>query len=365
MAQFPTVVQGGIQPNDRRLGKKIDASKAGELTIASFNIRNLGSRQRSLKDYAALADLVDEADVVLIQEAGLGVFRRDQVSAAERQRLDAVEAVLQVFLGDNWNVIRAEQPSGVGAGRETAIMAYRTQGQGFAITADWGKYADLGEKRDMALFQITMTQAGSSTTQTMTFGSVHLTPEDPDRGQQMIKVAQWLVEQGDARAIVMGDFNWGYKKTSGVENYKGEHRVRELHAQGKVFQLFHELSYLGKAKPGQLRTNMGFRKDGYFYDQFLTTPAVAKALVDGGKLLQDCGLLAFGAHSAYMKDAIERSVKQRSYGLNQYLSVTPIEESAHSEAVAKARQRIERQAQNDATWRLSDHRVVWMQLKVF
>ena len=50
----------------------INKSKQNELTIVSFNIRNLGARQRSLKDFAGIADLLDESDVVMIQEAGLG-----------------------------------------------------------------------------------------------------------------------------------------------------------------------------------------------------------------------------------------------------------------------------------------------------
>ncbi len=53
------------------------ASKEGELTIASLNIRNLGTRSRTLKDYEALVDLVDEADVVLFQEVGLGLYDGD------------------------------------------------------------------------------------------------------------------------------------------------------------------------------------------------------------------------------------------------------------------------------------------------
>ncbi len=65
-AQFPTVSQGDVQPNDKRLGDPIGESKEGELTIASFNIRNLGNQKRSLNDFESIADLFDEADVVMI-----------------------------------------------------------------------------------------------------------------------------------------------------------------------------------------------------------------------------------------------------------------------------------------------------------
>ena len=55
-------LQGDVKPNDKKLGKPIDRSKVGELTIASLKIRNLGSRNRGLVDFEALADLVDAAD---------------------------------------------------------------------------------------------------------------------------------------------------------------------------------------------------------------------------------------------------------------------------------------------------------------
>ena len=263
--------------------------RRGELTIASFNIRNLGSRQRSLKDYEAIAALIDEADVVMVQEAGLGVYSGTQVSDSARERLDAVVAVFQMYLGSNWVVTRAFRPSGTGAGRETALLAYRKQADGYRMEATWAGYVDLGEKRDMATFRLTLIQDEIGTTKDLLLGSVHLTPEDPDRSDQMLKVVAWLEGHSDERAIVMGDFNWGYKKTSGVENYRGETQVRALHEAGKLFQVFHALSYEGKSNKSQLRTNMGFRSSGYFYDQFLLTPILAGEMADGGQFLEDCG----------------------------------------------------------------------------
>jgi endonuclease/exonuclease/phosphatase family metal-dependent hydrolase len=364
-AAFPTIAQGDIVPNDRRLGRKIGTSKSGELTIASFNIRNLGSRQRSLKDFEAIVNLIDEADVVLVQEAGLGVYRGSALSRDERRRLDAVEAIFALYLGEAWVVTRPPSPSGTGQGRETTLLAYRTHGAGFSIAAVWSEYVDLGNKRDMATFTLTLTREGTGTTKELVMGSVHLTPEDPDRGTQMRKVAEWLIGQGNNQAMVMGDFNWGYKKTSGVENYQGEAAIRTLHGDAKLFQVFHALSYVGKAKSTQLRTNMGFRKEGYFYDQFLTTPVLAGELADGGKLLQDAGMLAFGVHNRHMKDVIARSEKRRRFGLDKFLKYAPIDEETHRVAYAKALKDIRSQARNDATWLLSDHRVIWMQLKVW
>ena len=175
-------------------------------------------------------------------------------------------------------VLSAEGPSGSGADAETCILAHRKKGKGFEMSAQWVDYVDLGDKRDMAVFKLTTKQGQNQTDYQL--GSVHLTPDDPDRGEQMIKVADWLVAQGSKPSIVMGDFNWGYKKKSGVENYRGENKVTELHEQEELFQLFHSLSYLGKGSTGDLRTNKGFRKGAYFYDQFLMTPALANQLAD-------------------------------------------------------------------------------------
>ncbi|MCK4659904.1 MAG: hypothetical protein KAV82_10325 [Phycisphaerae bacterium] len=367
LAAFPVVDQGDVQPNDNRLKGPIDESKQGELTLASFNIRNLAARKRCLKDFEVLADLVDEADVVMIQEAGMGIYDNDpNVSKAEAKRMKAVVALLQINLGDGWTVLLAPTPSGSGLGAETVILAHRKSGKGYTMSAAWDGYADLGDKRDMGVFKLTLTK--DDQTKEMLLGSVHLTPEDPDRGQQMIKVADWLVARKQQLAVVMGDFNWGYKKTAGVQNYLGEEKVKQHHADGDLFQIFHSLSYLGKATEGKLRTNMGFRKGGYFYDQFLTTPPLASKMADSGKLLKDCGMIAFGTKHAHMKKAVKHSEKKRGYGLKQFLKHAGLQPDAEAEGngpYVKATEDISKQAHGDATLVLSDHRVIWMQLKMW
>lgn len=364
-AEFPVIEQQDLVPNDARLGQPMGTSKPGELTLASFNIRNLGSRQRSLKDFETIVDLIDEADVVMVQEAGLGVYSGRQTSNPEHTRLDAVVAVFQTYLGRGWVVTQAVRPSGLGAGRETAILAYRKQADGYSMAATWAGYVDLGEKRDMATYRLTLIQDETAATKDLLLGTVHLTPEDPERGAQMLKVAAWLEGHSDERSIVMGDFNWGYRKTVGVENYQGEAQVRALHEAGKLFQVFYALSYEGKRQDHQLRTNMGFRRAGYFYDQFLVTPILAGEMADGGQLLQDCGVLAFGVHHRHMKEVIKRAMKQRQYGLNRFIKHAAIDVETQRAAYDKTLRDIERQANNDATWILSDHRVIWMQIKAW
>ncbi len=319
------------------------------------------------KGLQVLAGLVDEADIVMIQEAGLGIYDKDpNVSETEAKRMKAVVALFQINLGSNWMVLSAPTPSGSGFVAETAILAYRKNGQGYVISAIWLEYADLGDKRDMGVFKVTLTKNGE--TKELLLGSVHLATDDPERGEQMIKVADWLVARKQQWAIVMGDFNWGYKKTSGVQNYLGEEKVTQYHIDGELFHVFHDLSYLGKAQAGKLRTNLGFRKSGYFYDQFLTTPPLADKMADGGKLLEDCGMIAFDTHDKHMKDTIKYWEARRAYGLDkflQYAGLEPEEEPEGNDSYARAVTKISKQAKDDATYVLSDHRIIWMQLKLW
>jgi len=363
MAQFPVIQQGDIAAGDNRLTKEIGISKTGELTTASFNIRNLGARQRSLRDFAVLADLVDESDIVLIQEAGLGVYWGTEIKEKHKNRMDGVVALFSINLGEEWRVIMAPGPSGVINGTETTILAFRKQAKGFTIRAIWQEYVDLGEFRDMAVFKVTTSANGNI--KDLILASVHLTPKDPERGAQMIKVSDWLISQGQKQAVVMGDFNWGYEKKSGVINYLGEEKIRSRHQGNQQFQLFFNLSYLGKANSHQLRTNMNFRKDGYFYDQFIMTPVVAGLLADGGVLQKDCGIFAFDLRSREMRDTINYWTKKRKYGLDHYLTNANLTKDSNRTAYDKTLKGVVNQGANDATFILSDHRIIWMQLKIW
>ena len=136
LAQFPKITQGDYVENDKRFNKEIIASKAGELTIASFNIRNLGTRGRTLNDYIALVDLVDEADIIVFQEVGLGAFRKDAYGPEAIKMMNAVTSIIQSFLGDNWVIVKADNisPNEKSAAAELGVMAYRKSGNGITIT---------------------------------------------------------------------------------------------------------------------------------------------------------------------------------------------------------------------------------------
>ena len=70
--------------------------------------------------------------------------------------------------------------------------------------------------------------------------------------------------------------------------------MTSLNAQGTVFQPFADISYLDRGVADKFRTNMGFRKVGKMYDQFLLSASLANQLADGGWFFEDIGIVAFG-----------------------------------------------------------------------
>ena len=364
--QLPTVSQGDIVAHDQRLTKGIGTSKAGELTIASFNIRNLGSRGRSFADYEELVNIMDEADVVLIQEAGLGFYDKNEglTGEKEQERTHAMTELFKIFFGPLWTVVSDGLPSGSGPGAETSILIHRKQAEGYGLSAAWTGFVDLGERREMGSFLLTASNESGS--EKIAIGSVHLKPDDPERGEEMNLMTDWLIQQAEQnlQAIVMGDMNWGYAPTKDVENYLGENRISQLHKDGKIYQLFAEISYLKKGKDGALRTNMGFRKSAYFYDQFVMTPNLGKRLADGGELLKDCGIYAFGGKGRMKKlrgDATKRKMK----AIDAFIKNAGLDVTQHQEAYDKTMAKMQQAADNEATFLISDHRLVWVQFKLF
>jgi endonuclease/exonuclease/phosphatase family metal-dependent hydrolase len=371
-ANYPSRADANVVPNDPRLAKGPEPSTAGELTLISFNVRNFGNVGRDPKDIAALVDLVDEADAVVLQEVGLGLLRNDPATPEQQRVLDSIVALLRIHFGPEWTVVVADGASGSGPGRETSLVAFRQEPPGYQLSVAWDGYFDLGRSREMAVWQIEARQGDQS--QTLSIGSVHLTPKDPDRGSEMIKMADWLAARKDQQAIALGDMNWGYQKTSGVENYLGETHVAELDQNGDLFHLFREISYLEKAGSDDLRTNLSFRSAGQFYDQFLLSPLLADKLSHGGSLLEDCGMISFIDASSYIKSAVAKIEKNRAYALGQYAKELAKAQGVASadvltvldaDALDKANARTENQSLDDATRVFSDHRPIWVKLKIW
>lgn len=369
MAQFPKVVQGDFQSNDSRFAKPVPASKNGELTVVSFNIRNLGARGRGIANYMEMLKTVSKADIIVIQEFGLGIYDDEATqSQKESAKARAVVSWFQIFLGDEWKTVSPLKPSGLGSPAESSLLAYRTKGKGFDINVTWDSFVDLGnELRDMATFKVHLNKGGA--TQTWLLGSVHLKPDDPIRGKEMKKVAAWLKGQSEAgsHALVMGDFNWGYNKAPRVENYLGEDAFEKLHTSGVVYQLFRELSYRGNGKPGSLRTTSYWLKHGHFYDQFFMTPKLASQLAQGGKLQKDCGIVMIGKMKP-MKGEAKKLEKKNLYALTQFEKQAQkkgVDLSALKAHMDHAREKAKRKALDDSTWIGSDHRPIWVKFKPF
>lgn len=326
--------------------------------VSSFNVRNFGQRSRSIQDILHIVDLVNESDVIAFQEVGLGLFSSAEVTRAQRQRLDALVAVLKSGLGASWDVALAKEPTGVGAGRETSILAYRKSIHGLTANASSLPPVVLGHSRGLFVWSLTLDE------REITIGSVHLTPEDPDRGDEMLMLVQWMQQHADGDTIVLGDMNWGYKKTSGVENYRGERTLETLHDDDIYTQVFHEISYLGKGNQDDFRTNLGFRSTGQFYDQIFLSKSLPMA--SDGKLGEDCGILIIAHAGSYFQKQTLRFQQRRQFGLTKLKSNFSVDysEPGVRRTVEQAKDATKRSSLDEATWSVSDHRPIWVKLSL-
>lgn len=362
---FPTISTSHISPNDATLASSIDLSGPGELTLASFNVRNLGARERSLKDFEAIVDLVDEADIVVFQEAGLGLFRNSTSVApiVIEKRWQVILSAFRIYFGPGWKIITAERPTGQGKGSESTIVAYREVAGRARLSVKWQEYVDLGSRRDMAVFKVRLSSERG--TRTLQLGSVHLKPTDPDRGAEMTKAVDWLVSQHAVPTIVAGDFNWGYPRKGKGAAYKGENHVTSLNAQGMVFQPFADISYLDKGDADKFRTNLGFRRVGKMYDQFLLSASLANQLADGGRFLEDIGIVAFDIRNCRMRRLVKRDEGVMQKALEIFLKESNLDLTMYESSLDEAKKEFHRRSQDRATYRISDHRPIWIQLKMF
>jgi hypothetical protein len=102
----------------------------------------------------------------------------------------------------------------------------------------------------------------------------------------------------------------------------------------------------------------------HVYDHFLVSPDLAQQMADGGKLLEDCGIIAL-IHDKAMKKAVKSFITKRESGLSHYIANLPDEVEVEMEAYNKAVAAVKKGAVGDASYLVSDHRVIWIQFKVW
>ena len=108
---------------------------------------------------------------------------------------------------------------------------------------------------------------------------------------------------------------------------------------------------------------MGFRKGAYFYDQFLLSPSLSTTINHNGELLKGCGMIAFGIYDSYMNKVIEKQESNRTYGLKKYFAKSDLE--PYPETYEYSINNIHTQSQDSATYSISDHRPIWMNLTIW
>ena len=132
-----------------------------------------------------------------------------------------------------------------------------------------------------------------------------------------------------------------------------------------MFQPFADISYLGRGGADEFRTNMGFRRDGKMYDQFLLSTSLADRLADGGRFLEDIGIVAFDIRNPRMRKLVKKEERAMQKALDIFFDASELDRAKHESSLGEAKARFRTLAEGRATYRISDHRPIWIQLKVY
>jgi endonuclease/exonuclease/phosphatase family metal-dependent hydrolase len=324
---------------------------------------------RSLEDFQELARMVEGADIVVFQELGAKGFRTSGDNDDMMERFNAMAAVYKSFLGEEWEFVFAPTatPIELGMGAELPCVAYRKYRGGLTIQIDWKEYFDLGVRRDMGMFNVTCKNGGA--TENFVIGSVHTKPTAPGSGEELNRIADYIDENVDNKFIIMGDMNWGYYTSLSKypDGYSGEERIVQQHEDGNILQVFNCISYIKKGKDDDFRTNLDVRSVGQMYDQFLVCKAYSSKMADGNKFGDDSGFYSF-SEEKYFKDAINDDENNLLKGYKTFLKKEGItlSSAAGKDSIKAMKEYIDSKPPIEgATHRLSDHKPVWMQLKLF
>lgn len=357
-------------PNIQEVVNTTDSLFPEELTIVSFNVRDVKGTSRTLEDFQEIARMIGGADIIVFQELGAKGFKKSGKNESMLERFDAMAAAYVSFLGEEWEFVFAPEatPIEMGMGAEMPCVAYRKTHGKLSIDVDWKEYYDLGARRDMGIFSVSCKRGAVE--EKFVIGSVHTKPDAPGRVEELNRIADYIEVNVDSKFIIMGDMNWGYKtsKSKFPDGYNAEERIVQQHDNGEVLLVFNSITYTGAGSDDDFRTNLDIRKVGQMYDQFLVCKAYSSKMAHGNKLGEDCGFYSF-SEEEYFQDAVDDEVNNLVKGYKVYLKREGLKMSS-TEGKAKIKEMkeyiISKFPPNEGpTHRLSDHKPVWMQLKLF
>jgi endonuclease/exonuclease/phosphatase family metal-dependent hydrolase len=359
--------RNGLTPSSEVFEKPVETSENDALTIVSFNVRDMAGRQRTLEDFQEIARIVEGADILVLQELGAKAFKKSGDNEDLMARLTAATEVLKSYLGSEWSFVFAESatPETLGSAAEIPCIGFRTSRGAINLSAIWTGYYDLGQARDMGTFNVTCRNGGSS--ETFTIGTVHTKPTCPERGYELLRIADYIEEHEDENYILLGDFNWGYYSTCS-NKYDGENRLTQLHDDGSVFQVFHTISYTGKGKDDNFRTNLDKRSTAQMYDQFFVCKNYADQMAKGGAFGEDCGFVSF-SNNNYFESRMDDIVREQINGVKAYMRTKGFKSNdpETKEAITIAKEEILASylTVDKASHKMSDHKPIWLRINLF
>jgi len=362
------LVLNGLEPQAKVFQDPVEVSESDALTIVSFNLRDLRGRERTMEDFQELARLVEGADILVLQEMGAKGFKKSGDNEPMMKRLEAATETFKTFLGDEWAFVFAPTatPETFGGAAEIPCIGYRTIRDNLTIQVDWMEYYNLGAARDMGMFSVTCSKGAAQ--EVFSLGTVHTKPTCPGRGEELLKVADYIEAHQNDNYILMGDFNWGYYSTCS-NKYDGEERIMAQHDAGKVYQVFNSISYIGKGKSDEnFRTNLDVRSTPQMYDQFFLCPNYADDLTEGGSLGEDCGFVSFSTNTFYKKE-MNNIVNEQLKGVKAYMRTKGFKskdpETVAALEAAEEEIRSSWLLSDEASYRMSDHKPIWMRINLF
>lgn len=293
-------------------------SQKKEITIISWKLKHFDSLNAEEIKLRNLSTIIKYADITVLQ--GIKIEK----SLDFESKLNALILHWKLDLGPGWEIIQST-PYGISQDfAQYHLLVYRRTGLDnyTAINSKFQDLYELSDQNKLAIFSINFERKGVS--KTFEIGSINLSDECSKKNIELLSIGNYAKNNIDNNFVLAGNLNFGSTFACNRNNrFLGENYLRNLHDTENFFLLFELISFGGEGKeigfssvPSSSSDNKGM------LDQFIISNSLADSFAGGTGLGADCGWL----------------------DLNNILYTSPLK--------------------TELTY-VSDHKPLWIQLKVF